>query len=209
MSAITAIVATGIFAGLGARRGSANQADRLTVELAARPIPPQSNKDMFAEVLRVQGDIVLRLGDIYSLDVGLSTHEDDWKVVEYAADFLRSLRFPLKVYRGLHLPPGKKVRTRRRQEYAEHGEPWTTSVEIAEAFARMTHAGQDSDEDHGQTPVVLSSWVNAEDVDWRRTVLSYLIWTRMPHQEAGMQPQSAELQISAKRSPPVSSQWVL
>lgn len=205
MSAIGAVAAAAILSIGALRRGSANKS-RVNVRLHPRPIGARLFKDRdylthlvasdgsnigMEPAISVDGVPILYIGDLYSVDVGLSLDDHDWRIVEAAAAFLASLRFPLQVYRGLHLQEGELVRLDR------PGKHWTTVRDIAENFARYRHEGiGDLDPDHPFEPVILSTTLTPDDVDWHQTALTYLTWTAIPHEEASRHPRTAELQVT-------------
>lgn len=219
MSAIVAVAAAAVLSIGALRRGSANKS-RVNVKLHPRPIGTRffrdrnhvthlvardgSNIDM-EPVISVDEVPILYVRDLYSVDVGLSLSDEDWRIVEAAAAFIASLRFPLQVYRGLHLQEGKLVRVDR------PGKHWTPVRDIAENFARWRHEGMgDLDPVHPFKPVILSTTLMPDDVDWRQTALTYLTWTGIPHEEASRNPMTAELQVTTTEPLPgeIKQEWI-
>lgn len=113
------------------------------------------------------------------------TYDDLWNIspridergtegADEAASLLNTLQFPLTIYRGMNVAPGKSVKP---IVFGNRPDPWTWSRGVAEHFANLTH---DSAFDSGKVvrggkPVLLSAIVDSpDDVDWAETMDLYL-----------------------------------
>jgi hypothetical protein len=86
---------------------------------------------------------------------------------------LDELRFPLRIHRGLHVPPGASFDPLNVRPGAARGGHWTWHRDVAEAFARGTHAAAGDGEPFvlGSTPWLLSAELpNPKAVDWVGTL---------------------------------------
>ena len=100
------------------------------------------------------------------------------------------IRFPLVVYRGLEVPPGKTVDTH------DPGAHWTANRAVALAFAQGRHVSSHRERtgDESGKPVLLSGTLSGPHaVRWHETFRMYLDYT-MDH--AG-DPEVAEEQLTA------------
>jgi hypothetical protein len=95
--------------------------------------------------------------------------------LEAAATFFSSLSFPLRVYRGVRVPPFLDLSDA--EVLARAGEHWTPTLEIGKAFASGLHHQARWRHERAR-PVLMSGCIRrAEDVDWRKSGLVYLRWS--------------------------------
>jgi hypothetical protein len=118
--------------------------------------------------------------------------EELWTRFSILPAYFNRLRFPLRVYRGLRISPGYTAKT---QAPGPHG---TVNSKIALRFATGEHEAATQDED--AEGVVLEGIVERpEDVNWRRTLTDYLMYSDDPHQEAEEQINSTKVtRVSAR-----------
>lgn len=95
--------------------------------------------------------------------------------VRNLVDFFESIRFPIKVYRGVRVPPFLNLDDV--DIVSRAGKHWTTARKVAQAFADGRHQ-QARWRHEAARPVLLSGRIlEPRDVDWKASGSKYLMWS--------------------------------